>query len=548
MKRKNVTLALAASCALALTPTGIAAANPSATGHQIAAQTPAERNAAINSAESQLDGFVRDLGLTGSDKLVVKDVSKDADGTLHVRVDRTHKGLKVVGGDMVLTVKGGKLVDHWAMFDGRINVPAAGKISKGVASGKAVAAASAYKGGKGLKNAKATKSDLVITLDDANKPALAYQVTVTGSENDSTPSRVQSFINAETGASIISYDEVHKADQGVFLKDVELTTTKTATGFELRNPSSGNYTTDSKNQRADGTVMTDADDTWGNGSTSDRASAGVDAQYGADKTFEYFKNVLNRNGIWNDGRGARSRVHYDDNYSNAFWDGQQMSYGDGVNNAAPLTELDVAAHEMSHGVNQFTAGLIYSGDAGGLNEANSDIFATATEFYANVPSDVPDYLIGEQVNLRGNGTPLRYMDKPSKDGVSFDCWSKATSHKDPHYTSGPLNHWFYLASEGSGAKTINGVNYNSPTCNGSVVTGSNRADIEKVWYRTMATKLTSRSSYAEARNGAIASAVELYGVNSPVCKSVESAFSAINVPAGSRTCSSETAITTTGKK
>ena len=240
---------------------------------------------------------------------------------------------------------------------------------------------------------------------------------------------------------------------------------------------------------------------WGNGTVSDRASAAVDAQYGAEKTFDYYKNVQGRNGIRNDGVGARSRVHYGSNYQNAFWDGTQMTYGDGAGNTHPLVELDVAAHEMSHGVTENTAGLNYSGDAGGLNEATSDIFGTAVEFYAANASDPGDYLIGEEIDLNGNGTPLRYMDKPSKDGASKDCWSSSLGGLDPHYSSGPLNHWFYLASEGSGAKTVNGTSYNSPTCDGSTVTGIGRDKAAKVWYRTLSTYLTSSSNYAAARDG-----------------------------------------------
>ena len=229
-------------------------------------------------------------------------------------------------------------------------------------------------------------------------------------------------------------------------------------------------------------------------------------------------------------------MHYGNGYQTAFWDGSQMTYGDGAGNTKPLTELDVAGHEMSHGVTENSANLAYSGDAGGLNEATSDIFGTMVEFYANTAADPGDYLIGEKINLNGNGTPLRYMDKPSKDGSSVDCWSKQTSRLDPHYSSGPLNHWFFLAAEGSGAKTVNGVSYNSPTCNGSKVTGAGRDQAAKVWYRTLTTKLTSRSTYANAREGAIASAKELYGKNSAVCASVESAFTAISVPKGSQTC------------
>ena len=86
---------------------------------------------------------------------------------------------------------------------------------------------------------------------------------------------------------------------------------------------------------------------------------------------------------------------------------------------------------MSHGVTENTAGLAYTGDAGGLNEATSDIFGTAVEFYANNASDPGDYLIGEEININGNGTPLRYMDKPSKDGASKDCWSSSTRRPGP---------------------------------------------------------------------------------------------------------------------
>ncbi len=142
----------------------------------------------------------------------------------------------------------------------------------------------------------------------------------------------------------------------------------------------------------------------------------------------------------------------------------------GASNAKPLTSIDVAAHEMSHGVTENTAGLNYSGDAGGLNEATSDIFGTRRVLrQQHGRRRLPHRREDRHQRQRH---PLRYMDKPSKDGRSQDCWTTAHSRLDPHYSSGPLNHWFYLASEGSGAKTINGVSYNSPTCNGSTVTGT----------------------------------------------------------------------------
>jgi hypothetical protein len=217
-----------------------------------------------------------------------------------------------------------------------------------------------------------------------------------------------------------------------------------------------------------------------------------------------------------------------------------MTYGDGASNLHPLVELDVAGHEMSHGVTENTANLTYSGESGGLNEATSDIFGTAVEWYANNSSDTPDFLIGEEIDINGNGTPLRYMDKPSKDGGSKDCWSSSLGGLDPHYSSGPLNHWYYLASEGSGAKTINGVSYNSPTCDGSTVTGIGHLKAEKIWYRTLSTYLTSNSNYAAARTGVIKAAKDLYGAGSAECTAVDKAMGAIAAPASTETCGGTT--------
>ena len=169
-------------------------------------------------------------------------------------------------------------------------------------------------------------------------------------------------------------------------------------------------------------------------------------------TWDYFKVIHGRNGIFGNGTGAYNRVHYGTNYVNAFWDGTKMTYGDGDGtNYGPLVSLDVAGHEMSHGVTENTAGLIYSGESGGLNEATSDIFGTMVEFFANNANDPADYLIGEEFDLAQHAG-FRRMDKPSSDGSSLDCWSPTAGTVDVHYSSGIGNHFFYLLAEGSGAR------------------------------------------------------------------------------------------------
>lgn len=531
MRRLTTGLALGAALAtiVAGVPTATAAGTPAATAALPSASAPGADHDA--------------LGLSAAEKLVTRSVLTDPDGTTHVRYDRTWNGLRVLGGDLVVEKSARGAVEEVRYNAGRKAVGAASTTPR-LAKSSAVATGTARSKASGEQS----RGELVVWAGSGT-PRLAYDVVTTGVKADQTPSRLHTVVDATSGAVISSWDEVvNGTGNSMYSGTVTLGTTQSGSTWQLKD-GHGNYTTDlngSTSSTAAGTLFTDADNVWGTGAASSRQTAAVDAQYGAEKTYDYYNTQLGRAGIWNNGTGARSRVHYGNGYVNAFWDGTQMTYGDGSGNTHPLTSIDVAAHEMSHGVTENTAGLAYSGDAGGLNEATSDIFGTAVEFYANSPADPGDYLIGEKININGNGTPLRYMDKPSKDGASQDCWTTGTKNLDPHYSSGPLNHWFYLASEGSGAKTVNGVSYNSPTCNGSTVTGAGRTNIEKVWYRTLSTKLTSTSNYAAAREGAIASAKELFPSNPAVCTAVESAFSAISVPAGSQSCGGGTTPPPTG--
>ena len=513
---------------------GVAVAAAVATPLSAAAAAPQSATPAPSASSAAADRDHDALGLSKDQTLVPRSVVTDRDGTQHVRYDRTFKGLRVLGGDLVLdkTSSGALRTVRWN---------ATGKVAVSSTTPTVSESAAEASGSRRAGYAARTNNGDLVVWAGSGSPRLAWDVLTEGVRADQTPSRLHTVVDARTGAVITSWDEIENGSgNSMYSGTVTLNTTLSGSSYLLKD-SVGNYTTDLNGATSGtGTQFTDADDVWGNGSTSSRQTAAVDAEYGAEKTFAYYKNVLGRNGIWNNGTGARSRVHYGNAYNNAFWDGTQMTYGDGANNAKPLTAIDVAAHEMSHGVTENTAGLNYSGDAGGLNEATSDIFGTAVEWYANSSADPGDYLIGEKIDINGNGTPLRYMDKPSKDGASKDCWSSSLGGLDPHYSSGPLNHWFYLASEGSGAKTINGVSYNSPTCDGSTVTGAGRTNIEKVWYRTLSTKLTSGSTYLNAREGAITSAIELFGASSTTCAAVEKAFTAIAVPAGSASCSGGT--------
>jgi Zn-dependent metalloprotease len=182
---------------------------------------------------------------------------------------------------------------------------------------------------------------------------------------------------------------------------------------------------------------------------------------------------------------------------------------------------------MSHGVTTATANLTYSGESGGLNEATSDIFGTMVEFYANNASDPGDYYIGEEIMK--DRPALRYMDKPSKDGNSVDCYYSGVGNLDVHYSSGVANHFAYLASEGTGAKEFGGLPHNSTSCNGSTVTGIGRDKVGKIWYRALTTYMTTGTTYAQARTATLNAATDLYGAASNERAVIAAAWSAVSV-------------------
>ncbi|MEU6199488.1 M4 family metallopeptidase [Streptomyces sp. NPDC047061] len=495
--------------------------------------SPARRAALLKSAATEAPDTARTLGLGAGEKLVVKDVSQDADGTTHTRYERTYAGLPVLGGDLIVHDDGGRLTVSRAT-KASLAVPSVkAKVSSATAKAKALTTAAKA----GAEQPAIDGAPRLVVWAASGKPALAWESVVGGFQDDGTPNELHVITDADTGKQLFKYQGVETGTgTGQFNGTVPLGTTLSGSTYQLVDGDRAGHRTYDLNQGTSGTgtLFTDDNDVWGDGTPSNRQTAGVDVAFGAAATWDFYKNVFGRNGIRNDGVAAYSRAHYGNNYVNAFWSDSCfcMTYGDGSGNTHPLTALDVAAHEMSHGVTAATAGLTYSGESGGLNEATSDIFAAAVEFYENLPADVPDYLVGEKININGNGTPLRYMDKPSKDGASSDYWSSSLGGLDVHYSSGPANHLFYLLSEGSGAKTVNGVAYDSPTYDGQPVTGIGIDNAQRVWYRALTTYMTSSTNYAGARTATLQAAADLFGAYSPTYLAVADAWAAINV--GSR--------------
>ncbi|MEV6296997.1 M4 family metallopeptidase [Streptomyces sp. NPDC051896] len=507
--------------------------SPLRTGGLEAKLSPAQHQALIKSAQQQTAATARTLGLGAKEKLVVKDVVKDNDGTVHTRYERTYAGLPVLGGDLVVHTPPASLAA------GTVSTTYNNKHRIKVASTtatftKSAAESKALKAAKSLAKKPTTDSARKVIWAGTGTPRLAWETVIGGFQDDGTPSKLHVITDATTGKELHRYQAIETGVGNTrYSGQVTLTTTQSGSTYTLNDQTRGGHKTYNLNHGTSGTgtLFSQSSDTWGDGTNSNAATAGADAHYGAQETWDFYKNTFGRSGIRNDGVAAYSRVHYSSNYVNAFWDDSCfcMTYGDGSANNDPLTSIDVAGHEMSHGVTSNTAGLDYTGESGGLNEATSDIFGTGVEFYANNSSDVGDYLIGEKININGDGTPLRYMDKPSKDGGSADSWYSGVGNLDVHYSSGPANHMFYLLSEGSGTKVINGVTYNSPTSDGVAVTGIGRAAALQIWYKALTTYMTSSTNYAGARTAALNAATALYGANSTQYAGVANAFAGINV-------------------
>ncbi|MCK9255677.1 MAG: PKD domain-containing protein [Bacteroidales bacterium] len=251
----------------------------------------------------------------------------------------------------------------------------------------------------------------------------------------------------------------------------------------------------------------------------------TDAHFATASTYDYYWNIHGRNSIDNYGHELWSFVHFsliDYGYANnvnAFWNGYWMTYGDGNETVTPLTTVDICAHEITHGLTSYTANLVYQDEPGALNEAFSDIFGTAVEFYAK-PGNA-NYLIGSEI-----GYTMRSIADPNStnkpDTYKGNYWVHDDSDYGGVHTNGiPLCYGFYLLSEGGSGTNDLGNSYNVSAL------GMNKA--EQIFFRLLTVYLSETSNYQDAWFYAMQAAADLYGVCSAEVQSVGDMFYAIGV-------------------
>ncbi len=263
------------------------------------------------------------------------------------------------------------------------------------------------------------------------------------------------------------------------------------------------------------TDFTDTDNFWHNVNARLDETA-TDVHWSSEMTYDYFKQVHNRNSIDDDGMDIISLVHVGVNYANAFWNGAFMSYGDG-RNRNPFTQIQIIGHELTHGVTQHTAGLIYAYESGALNESFSDIFGMTIGYWAGIEN--PDGSMIWKIVSRNLADP---QSTRQPDTYLGKYWKTGGGDNGGVHTNSQVqNHWYYILCEGEAGVNDNGQEYDVQPI------GIEKA--EKIAYRTLAYYLFPGSQYYDARNASLQATEDLYGRCSEEYKTVAEAWYAVGV-------------------
>ncbi|MFH1320460.1 MAG: M4 family metallopeptidase [Bacteroidota bacterium] len=355
---------------------------------------------------------------------------------------------------------------------------------------------------------------------------LAYKFDIYASE---PLYRAYVFVDAVTGEVVFENKRIHIADvTGTAVTAYSGTQTITADSYSgyyrLREAGRGNgietYDMNEGTNYGSAVDFTDGDNFWNNVNANLDQYA-TDAHLGAEMTYDYFYLEHGRNSIDGSGFMLRSYVHYDNSYANAFWDGQRMTYGDGSGSYGPFTALDITAHEIGHGLCEFTANLVYSYESGALNESFSDIWGNTIEYYGK-PLQA-SWLVGEDigVTLRSMSNPNAYGDPDTYLGTNWATGS--ADNGGVHTNSGVQNFWYYLLVNGG-----SGTNDNSDIYN---VSGIGMTNASAIAFRNLTVYLSVNSQYSDARFYAIQSAIDLFGPCSPEVVATTDAWYAVGVGA-----------------
>lgn len=477
--------------------------------------------------------FNKNLEMQADDELRLIKSEKDQLDFTHDKYQQYYKKVKVEGAVYSVHSRNDLIVSYSGEYKGITNFDVTPSISaaQGLQAAINHVGAKVYAWDKSVKagypDYDYPKGELVIiggAPDDELELTLAWKYDIYAAE---PLYRAEVFIDAKTGKFVKENFLIHNTNasaSGTTLYNGlrNFTSDFTGTTYRLRQTVSGGgvqtYTL-----RNSIFYFLAADITSSNPNSWSDATA-IQAHWGAERTYAFYKDKYNRNSYNNAGAIMKSYVHYSTNYVNAFWDGSRMTYGDGdlSQGYRPLVSLDICGHEITHGVTTYEANLTYSNESGALNESFSDIFGECIENYA---SGSNDWMMGCDIGVSSCGA-FRNMMNPNlysdPDTYKGDFWYTGTSDNGGvHINSGVMNKWFYILSVGESGTNDTEYGYN--------VSGISMDKAAAIAYRNLTVYLTASSNYAAAREGAIISATDLYGIDSPEVIATKEAWNAVGV-------------------
>jgi len=493
--------------------------------------SPAARALAEELAYEHVDAHADRLldGMDGLAALATQRV-QIARGRAHVRLRQSHEGVPVFGSQSVVHLgdDGGvrSVTDRWLRNLAVDTTPT-------LSSDEAVALVEQREG----PSLEDPVSELFV-MRHKGVDRLVWRVALSQLDGTDRSAMPVVFVDAHTAKVVRRYDNLQSASTSHastdYNGDISFPVESVSGTYHLRSYDDGVGTYDLAGQAPSWLTSSALSDITASSVDGFTDEVAIDAHYGAVQTHAYYAAMHGRNGI--DGQGGPnltdgvtvSAVHYGDSVSNAYWNGSAMMYGDGNGwTSGPLTSLDIAAHEMTHGVTQHTAGLVYQDESGALNEGFSDIFGALVEQWVKGDGD-DRWLIGEDCwTPNTSGDALRYMHDPTKDFSSKDHYStRYTGTADSggvHWNSGIVNLAFHLMVEG-------GSHPNSAH-HVVTVTGLGWDTAGDIAYEALTNHLTPDSDFFDARAAMVAAAEDLHGEGSAEAVAVANAWAEVGVGA-----------------
>jgi bacillolysin len=466
------------------------------------------------------------------------------------RADQYHRGVRVFGANVARQVWRGQTLSTLGVLYDDVDIDTQATIAEPDAR-------RTVEGITGVRLGPARRGELVVLPRDTGEYALAWRIRAAARSDVR-----EYFVDARTGTVVFEYSDTQAQSAvgratGVLGDSKKISVTRFGGMFTLsdtlRPPSIRTYdmrgdpfrTRDVINGRVipgNSDIGTDSDNTWDDGALTD-------AHIYSGYTYDYYFKRFNRRGLDDANRRMQTLVHpvrrvdfaqyldiFPEFFTNAVYYGDGlMLYGEGLPPGVTAGgqrwdytagALDIVAHEITHGVTEFTSDLLYLNEAGALNESFSDVMGSSVEAFfqtAGEGQQQADYLLGEDV-ITGSRNGIRSMADPSAFGDADHYSVRFTGSSDNggvHTNSGISNHAFYLAVEG-GTNRVSGIHVDG-------VGAANRLQIETIFYRAFTQLLPSNATFAMARTATIQAARDLYGAGSSAERAIIQAWAAVGV-------------------